>query len=421
MRRGALGRTTAALSSLLAGTALVAVGPLVTPASAATTTYTMPATGPVKLTGHGYGHGHGMSQYGAQGAALKGLTWQQITSFYYPGTTRATLARTVRVLISADTSRDVVVAPRSNLRLLATATREVRLLPANGATRWRLTVTAENKTAVDYLLAGTWKRWWTFTGDGAFLAGGRPIRLYYGGTSHQFRGRLYGARPSAGSTDRDTVNLLSLESYLRGVVPAEMPSSWDPDAVASQAVAARSYAAWDLTTPSSATHYDICDTTQCQVYGGYDREAAGSNTAIDATRGVILTHNGTPAFTQFSSSSGGWTSAGSVPYLPAKQDPYDGWKRADGTYGNPNHNWATSIDVLTIEKRWPAVGDLKAIEVISRDGNGEWGGRINKLRLRGTKDGKATLVDNVYGSDFRMKLGLKSTYFTFSGVPTKTT
>ena len=47
----------------------------------------MPADGVLRLTGHGYGHGHGMSQYGAQGAALQGLTYQQILAFYYPGTT----------------------------------------------------------------------------------------------------------------------------------------------------------------------------------------------------------------------------------------------------------------------------------------------------------------------------------------------
>lgn len=380
MRRGALGMATAALSTLLVASGLTA-----SPAAAGTT-YTMPASGPVTLTGHGYGHGHGLSQYGAYGAALAGKTWQEITAFYYPGTSQAKVSRWVRVHISADTSPDVVVA-------------------------------TGNKTGVDYRLGGVWKRWWTFSADGAFYAGGQPLRLYYAGTSHLFRGRLTAARPSATSTDRDTVNRLNLENYLRGVVPAEMPTSWEPDAVASQAVAARSYAAWDLSTPSSTvTHYDICDTTSCQVYGGYDREATGGNAAIDATRGIILTHNGTPAFTQFSSSSGGWTSAGSVPYLPAKQDPYDGWKRADGSYVNPNHKWSVAIDVARLESTWK-IGDLASIEVLSRDGNGDWGGRIQKLRLIG-RGGK---IVTVYGSDFRMKLGLKSTYFTFAGVPTKTT
>ena len=48
--------------------------------------YTVPSGGRLQLTGHGYGHGHGMSQYGAQGAAIQGLSYGQIVAFYYPGT-----------------------------------------------------------------------------------------------------------------------------------------------------------------------------------------------------------------------------------------------------------------------------------------------------------------------------------------------
>jgi hypothetical protein len=49
----------------------------------------VPANGVFSITGHGFGHGIGMSQYGAFGAAQKGLTASQILSFYYPGMTRA--------------------------------------------------------------------------------------------------------------------------------------------------------------------------------------------------------------------------------------------------------------------------------------------------------------------------------------------
>ncbi|WP_373289204.1 SpoIID/LytB domain-containing protein [Nocardioides phosphati] len=221
-----------------------------------------------------------------------------------------------------------------------------------------------------------------------------------------------GARPSPTSTTRDTVNRLRLENYLRGVVPSEMPSSWDPDAVAAQAVAARTYAAWDLATPSGATSYDICDTTQCQVYGGYDREAAASNAAIDATAGVILTYNGQPAFTQFSSSSGGRTAADyyGKPYLPAKADAYDGWKRADGTYGNPNHDWSAQFDVASVEKRTGIVYLAKA-SVITTDGY-----HVSKIVFIGTGGKQVT----VYGDTFRSWFGLKSTYFAITGRPTTT-
>lgn len=418
MRRGALSLATAACSTL------VLVGGLTTSPASAGTVFTMPATGPVTIAGHGFGHGHGMSQHGAQGAATgtatgTKLTWPQILAFYYPGTTQASLIKDIRVKITADTTRDVVVEPRAGLAVANTATGESRVLPANGATRWRLNVISGNRTTVAFK-KGTapWQRWWAFDGDGAFGAGGEPIRLYFNGTSRLYRGRLLASRPSAASTDRDTINQLSLENYLRGVVPAEMPATWHVDAVSAQAVAARTYAAYLLQRPQ-ASFYDICDTTSCQVYGGYSSEHPNTNAAIDATAGVILTYGGKPAFTQFSASSGGWTDGGSVPYLDDHEDPYDDWKRADGAPGNSSHNWSVALDVAAIEKAFPAVGDLGAVEVTSRDGSGEWGGRVLKVRLTGVKNGAPTVVDNIGGSDFRMRLGLRSTWFTFPGVASR--
>ncbi len=398
MRRGALGLATAALSSLLVTTGLTA-----SPVAADTVTKTLPSTGRVTLAGHGYGHGHGLSQYGAQGAALAGKSWQEITAFYYPGTAQGSFKKTVRVHISADTTRDVVVAPRYGLAVVNRGTNEIRRVPTDiGAVYWRLAVAADNTTSVDYKKDGVWTRWWNFPSDGAFGASGLPMRLYYNGTSHQFRGRLQAARPSATSTDRDTVNFISLEDYLRGVVPAEMPATWAPAAVASQAVAARTYAAYELQHPRAA-HYDICDTVSCQVYGGYDSEHPASNAAIDATKGTVLTYGGAPAFTQFSSSSGGWTSAGSVPYLPAKADPYDAWKKADGSFGNPNHNWTAKIDVAAIEKR-TGIADVAKVDLLRNDAH-----HVSKLTFTG-RGGK---VVTVYGDTFRSWFGLKSTYFTF--------
>ena len=132
--------------------------------------------------------------------------------------------------------------------------------------------------------------------------------------------------PAPGSTSRVTVNSVTLDNYVKGVVPAEMPASWSPEAVQAQAVAARTYAWWSR-AQFPDRYYQICDTTSCQVYKGYGGEHPAANTAVDATRGQILTYGGEPAFTQFSASSGGRTSAGGVPYLPSKGDPYDAWTR----------------------------------------------------------------------------------------------
>lgn len=391
------------LATLVAGLALLLL-PL-QGAAAGTQTYPMPGKGKVTISGHGYGHGHGMSQHGAQGAALQGKTWQEIVGFYYPGTSFGKAPRRVRVLISADTTRDVVVRSRPRLFVKDTGTREKWVLPDNGARRWRLNVDGRGRSVVAYHDGG-WHRWRTLSGDGFFAAGG-PITLVTPAGPRRYRGRLFAARPAPGSHDRDTVNALHINAYLKGVVPQEMPALWEPEAVRAQSVAARTYASYEAAHPR-ASHYQLCDTTACQVYGGHAAEHPAASAAIRATGRTILTHQGKPAFTQFSASSGGWTSANQFPYLPAQEDPFDDWARSDGSAGNPNHAWQVDVDVARIEGAF-GIGDLGEIRVLQRDGNGEWGGRVRQLELVGT-GGK---VVKVTGDTFRFTLGLRSTWFSF--------
>ncbi|UAL28674.1 SpoIID/LytB domain-containing protein [Nocardioides rotundus] len=360
--------------------------------------WSVPSDARITLPGHGYGHGKGMSQYGAQGAARQGLGHRQIIDFYYPGTTWSKTGGWVKVLISADTSDDVVVLARPGLAVRDLADGATTTLPSNGASRWRLVV-VDGRDVVQFLDT-RWRTWRTLKGRGEFTAGGEAMSLVTPSGTKAYRGRLRAAQPSAGSSARDTVNVVKLDVYLRGVVPLEMPATWAPAAVRAQAVAARTYAAYERAHPR-ARHYQICDTTSCQVYGGASAEHPDSNAAIAATAGQALTYNGAWAFTQFSSSSGGWTAKGSMPYLTAKQDPYDGWA------GNPVHDWSYSFSDNTIEQRFPAIGNLTRIEVNRRDGNGEWGGRVESITFIGGK-GRAT----VSGDTARWRVGLRSTWFT---------
>jgi len=362
--------------------------------------YPVPADGVFRLQGHGYGHGHGMSQYGARGAARDGLTWKQILAFYYPGTALATAADEIRVLISADTTGDVVVSPTAGLSVRDLAAGTTYALPTKeGATRWRMNPDgARNKVA---WFDGSWHHWKTFAGDGEFFAIGKAVTLWLPSGSRAYRGALRAAAPSPGSATRDTVNVLSIDDYVKGVVPAEMPPTWERAAVRAQAVAARTYAAWSRASRRSY-HWQICDTTSCQVYGGVATEHPDANDAVTATAGQILTYAGKPAFTQFSSSSGGWTSAGSVPYLVSKADPYE------ASSGNPYTNWSVELATGAIERTYPAVGTLQQILVTRREGGGDWDGRVWSITLDGTKQDVV-----VSGDSFRSTFGLRSTYFTF--------
>jgi stage II sporulation protein D len=388
-----------AVSSLLAvalvATALAATGPA---AGAETDVWKVPSSASITIRGHGYGHGHGMSQYGAEGAARRGLTHRQIVEFYYPGTQWGTSRGRVTVLLTADTTDDLIVDARPGLTVRDTAAKGRTMLPDNGAKRWRVAVGKDGVNRVAYRTK-RWHRWQDLNGQGEFYAGGDPVTLVTPSGERSYRGRLRVGVSATG--DRVTVNDVDLESYLKGVVPLEIPASWSSEAVRAQAVAARTYASYERKHPQSRA-YQLCDTWSCQVYGGYDAEYAASSRAVDATAGAILTSDGAPAFTQFGSSSGGWTSAGSVPYLPAKRDPYDGWS------GNPVHTWATTVDDARLEQAWPAVGNLTRIAVTARDGNGDWGGRVRSIALRGSR-GKVV----VSGDTFRAVLGLRSTWVTF--------
>ena len=396
-----------AVASALAAATVTLTG---APAGAVTTdqSYWVPVDKQVVVHGHGFGHGHGMSQYGAYGAALAGKDHREILDFYYPGTTWSQVKGQVRVLITADTTTDLVVSPAPGLTVRDRGDGTTYPLPdIDGVQRWRLNV-LDGRTVIGYLKDG-WQRYEpagrpVLLGDGEFVAK-RPLTLWTPSGPKKYRGILRAASPRPGSSERDTVNVLPMDAYVRGVIPFEMPASWAPEAVQAQAVAARTYAAWSR-AQNPRRYYQICDTTSCQVYGGVDGEDARSNEAVKQTARQILTFQGRPAFTQFSSSSGGWTSAGSVPYLPAQADPYDSHDR------NPVHEWETTVDARRLEKAYPAIGNLQRIRVVSRDGNGDWQGRIWDIELDGSKADRT-----MSGDAFRWMFGLRSTWFTIEPTP----
>jgi stage II sporulation protein D len=344
------------------------------------------------VTGYGYGHGHG-----AQGAANQGLTWQQIVGFYYPGTRLGRAGGTIKVLITADT-KDVQVDARDGLRLTRLSGRKTftlaKLRPK--ATRWRI-MPRGTRSVVSYRASGRsgWQKWTTFPGAAEFSAGNQPLtlRLPKHATA-EYRGALR-------SVEKHTVNVLPLDRYVQGVVPSEVPTSWPADAVRAQAVAARTYAAFERETATA--YYDICDTTSCQVYGGVSAEDPAASAAVQATHGKVVLYEGQPAFTQFSSSNGGYSSAGSQPYLVAQPDPYE------ASSDNPNDPWTATITRAQVEKAWPAVGTLENLS-FTRDGLGaQLGGRVTSVRLTGSLGGLPTAV-TVSGDDFRSRLALKSTW-----------
>ena len=386
-------------------TLVTVVGPA-SPASA----YPYPTVG---VTGHGFGHGNGMGQYGALGYAIdedQPYTW--ILDHYYGGTAMGTQADAeIGVRILALDGRDLLLTSAEPFTLASVA------VPANTAARLRR-------------VAGTWAvdqapncaGPWTPTVEGidgtqqpeavTAYAGddvNRMLRVCEpSGNTRSYRGRLR-AVVDPGSGIVRSVNLLPMETYLRGVLPRESPSSWGDldggrgmEALKAQAVAARSYAWSEVRYAYART----CDTESCQVYGGaglngVSIEAVNANRAVTATAGQVRRFpNGTVARTEFSSSTGGWTSGRG---FPAVQDT------GDDTASNPNHTWMTSIPTASVEAAFPQIGTLLSVSVADRNGLGEDGGRVMRVLVRGT----AGTVEPS-GAVFRSTFRLKSDWFRFT-------
>lgn len=170
------------------------------------------------------------------------------------------------------------------------------------------------------------------------------------------------------------INVLDSSSYLKGVVPNEMPVSFGLNALKAQAVAARNYA----NRPQNVyKNYDICDSTACQVYYGANSENPLSDRAVDETQGIFALYNDEPVLALYSSTGGGITEGyetvygngsgiftGHKPYLKSVKDNNSLQKPATEEelkdfYSNnipsfdiksPKHRWKVHFDRFELEE-----------------------------------------------------------------------
>lgn len=194
-----------------------------------------------------------------------------------------------------------------------------------------------------------------------------------------------------------------LEEYVRGVVAAEMPSSWPLAALEAQAVASRTYA---ITSDAGGSKFDVYADDRSQVYRGKAAETSRSNAAVAATAGQIVTYDGQPAITYFFASSGGHTEsvqygfpgAAAEPWLVGVSDPYD---------EGPLHRWTVQMSFASAASRLSGLvdGSFEGIEVLDRGSSP----RIVQAEVLGSKG--HTLVS---GAQLEERLGLYSSWAYFS-------
>ena len=359
------------------------------------------------ISGRGFGHGRGMSQYGAQGAAIAGKSVRQILDFYYPGTTTGKATGSIRVRISADTTDGVRVGTVNHLRVRDLTAGKVYTLPkASTRNQWSIDPYGDHGTKVSSFDAKTrkWTLWKTFTGMTQFEGAAVTGLILPSGAVRRYRGALRSIDVSGAHLD--TVNVVSLDYYLRGVVPREALSSWRPAALQAQAVAARTYSVFHRSAAARKA-YDLCDTTSCQVYGGYDSEKASTNTAVAATAGQIRLYKGKPIIAEFSSSNGGATAVGDVPYQVLKADGWDAYPNN----GNPNVTWTVTRTAAEVQAVFD-VGSIRSLRVLKRTGVGPSGGRALTVEAVGSKGRRVLTADQV-----RIRLHLRSAWIAFPVSP----
>lgn len=155
----------------------------------------------------------------------------------------------------------------------------------------------------------------------------------------------------------DVINDVDVDAYLKSVVSRELYKGWHAEAYRTQAVAARTYALYEVATTKADQTFDVFDDERSQVYGGLASETALSQTAVDSTRGIVLAFG--PAGreqifkTYFSSCCGGIGQSARDAFLYDPPYPPLAEKNAGGLcQDSPRYRWGpTTLAKTEITRR----------------------------------------------------------------------
>ena len=208
----------------------------------------------------------------------------------------------------------------------------------------------------------------------------------------------------ASGNNLTVINYVGLEDYVKGVLPYEISADWPAEAQKAQAVCARSFALG--THKHTSAGYDLCNTTNCQMYLGTNLATAASNAAVEATRGEYLSYNGDLVIGYFFSSDGGATEdavnvwGGDYPYLQGKVDPYE-------TYDS---SWSVTLTADEVRQKLISagysIGTVANVAVTKRTDTDN----VNEVTVTDT-DGKTVTIQR---DSVRTVFGLNSIRYTIT-------
>ena len=386
----------------------------------------------VTINGGGYGHGVGMSQFGAHGyASVDGWDWGEILRHYYPGVSLPQLGTSglnpvERILVGIDPDESVIfVTPRSVSgsggvdAVITTPAQQVALSIGQKATI-RIagdgTCTVQTPAVTTAATACDIRIEWDGDLDNP------TTKIEYAGDTYTNGVLLVKPKPSGNLIH--LVGDLKLEHYMEGI--AEMPAWFHPQALAAQAVAARSYAANKVATrthpsvASSGGDYwkNLCwcqirSTISDQVFSGDEGRFSAWSTAVADTSGRVISHpqktlggKPIPISAFYSSSSFGHTESAAIGFGSANTDP---WLVGvpDPASGYPEVN--NSLFRWTVQRTAAEVAGALGFQTISAIQIVEFSpsGAASRVKFSGQKSGSATTATYSTAS-LRSKLSLLS-------------
>ena len=288
------------------------------------------------------------------------------------------------------------------------------------------TVAGTSSYAVNVTRTGTAEILFQFDGGDELALGVMPDVTGADTVRTWFKGyRYYGGfrYERIGGGNLTVVNIVDLETYIKGVVPYEMSSSWPLEALKVQAVCARSYAYINIHSGKHTSyHFDVCNTTDCQAYYGAGTNSSSyqaterTDQAVDETAGEYAWYDGQVIEAFYSSSHGGasesvynvWgTSLEQYPYLCGVEDPYE----ADMASKNSYSSWTVSYTSSELAQRlenygYDASSGIESLTLTYSDL-----GNVIQVRVN-YRDGGS---DTIRPSSMRSVFGISSIRFTVNG------
>ncbi|HET9848769.1 MAG TPA: SpoIID/LytB domain-containing protein [Candidatus Dormibacteraeota bacterium] len=380
------------------------------------------------FTGKGNGHGLGMSQWGARGRASAGQDYRKILATYYPHTKIESRDTSGQVRIAL--SDDPIDLARPWPRLFGPLPFIAGPVSVDGVPQLEVGATSSLGFDTDaagqpiaFLLSANGSRGapvvikQTMTIRTASAAGIRTnIMQVMGGDfrtgaeQRRYAGILQ-VIPKGGATILP-VNVLPMEDYLKGVVPAEMPAYWGVEALKAQAIAGRTYALEHL----GGADFDLRASEADQAYSGLTDQRAESNAAVDGTKGQVLTYQGNPIVAFYMASDGGHTESSEYRFVTWDHGPQlrshlgylsgisDSFDRAPSWQVGP---FSAAGAATVLRDSGQDIGDrLLGIDILQKDASG----RLVGVRLRGSS---ATV--EISGPRLRAWFGLPDTLVQIVG------